>query len=400
MSEHKVEVVPFKLKPCPNSDRLSIAHIKGWQCVVRTEDFKNESLGIYIPIDSVVPDTEEFSFLDMPSKNVSIEEYKQKLVCEGAKFVRLKNRRVHTIKLRGNISQGILLPASAYNVSVGQDVTSMLNITKYKPQETKSTSKFFGSGQSGFLRDNDPVFSKYTDMEDIKNYPDVFEDGEQVTITEKIHGTNFRVGRISDKIYVGSHNKIHVESIPVYNVKTCFKFIQKIFRLKTEHFPNFMLSKIIKTNPFVYHKIVKEFKLIDKLHELFAILGRDKEVIQIILYGEIYGKGVQDLTYGCEKQELVIFDIMVDGVYLPWQEVISCCGIMGLKTVPVLYTGKFSMDKVKECTEGMSTIAPNQMKEGSVIKPIEERFAYNLGRVILKSRSEAYLEKTNRTDFH
>ncbi len=80
MSEHKVEVVPFKLKPCPNSDRLSIAHIKGWQCVVRTEDFKNESLGIYIPIDSVVPDTEEFSFLDMSSKNVSIEEYKQKLV--------------------------------------------------------------------------------------------------------------------------------------------------------------------------------------------------------------------------------------------------------------------------------------------------------------------------------
>ncbi|KKK88690.1 hypothetical protein LCGC14_2740580, partial [marine sediment metagenome] len=108
MSNLKVEVVPIKLIPHENSDNLSIVHVKGWQVVVRTDDFEGIELGAYIPIDSILPQTDEWEFL---------KQHKY---------------RVKTIKLRGMISQGLLIPALEKWVE-GLDVTEELKIQKYEP---------------------------------------------------------------------------------------------------------------------------------------------------------------------------------------------------------------------------------------------------------------------------
>ena len=63
MSNHSCDVVQVKLEEHPNADSLSIVRVGGYQCIVRTEDWKDGDLAVYVPPDSVVPDTEAFAFL-------------------------------------------------------------------------------------------------------------------------------------------------------------------------------------------------------------------------------------------------------------------------------------------------------------------------------------------------
>lgn len=101
------------LKTIENADKICIAIVDGWQCIVKKDEFKIGDEVIYIEIDSIVPEREEFEFL------------------------RKRNFRVRTIKLRGYVSQGLVLPLSflpdkKYNLD--DDVTDILGITKYDPE--------------------------------------------------------------------------------------------------------------------------------------------------------------------------------------------------------------------------------------------------------------------------
>src|SRR5574337_1686034 len=91
MSTLKVESVKIEqIHAHPNADRLEIAQIKGWQCIVQKDRYKAGDLAVYIPIDSVLPETVESKLFPPDSK------------------VKLSGSRVKTIKLRGIISQGML----------------------------------------------------------------------------------------------------------------------------------------------------------------------------------------------------------------------------------------------------------------------------------------------------
>src|SRR5512143_3725667 len=112
MSNHTCEVVPVVLVPHPNADNLRLVHVKGWIVVVRTEEWQGVSRGIYIPPDSVVPDTPEWSWLE--------------------------NRRIRARKFRGVVSYGLLVPAPA-DAIVGMDYADRLGITHYEPPLELST---------------------------------------------------------------------------------------------------------------------------------------------------------------------------------------------------------------------------------------------------------------------
>src|ERR1017187_10408415 len=91
MSDFKCEVVPVVLETHPNAEKLSIVRVfDGYQVCVHTEDWKYLDKGIYIPPDSVVPDTEQFKFL------------------EG-------HLRIKAKKLRGIESYGLLVPVPLEN---------------------------------------------------------------------------------------------------------------------------------------------------------------------------------------------------------------------------------------------------------------------------------------------
>ena len=123
------------IQPIPNADAIEKAVVDGWEVVVAKKDnFKVGDLVIYIEIDSIVPKTEGFEFL------------------------KKKNYRIRTIKMRGQISQGLILPLSfldtqkrLFGYKLGDDVTEILGIKKYDPQGEKELSEANNSINSNFV---------------------------------------------------------------------------------------------------------------------------------------------------------------------------------------------------------------------------------------------------------
>ena len=361
----KVEVVEIKdIQPHPNADRLEIALVKGWNCVVRKGEYKIGDKAIYFPIDSILPPKIECAIFGPNSK------------------VKLHKSRVKTIKLRGAVSQGLLVDLPTLGIAsdcvLGVDLTDRFGVKKYEPVVP---NRNLTGGFKVRKHKNNEHFKKYTEIENIKNYPEIFQDSETVIITEKIHGTNFRCGWVPAvrrwdkfKSYImgnkgyqfvfGSHN------VQLQGQETqCKDFYEKN----------------------VYTKIVKQYDLKNKI-------GYNE-----IVYGEIYGDGIQkNYKYGCGPNEhkLVIFDLMWNGLYIGHDSLINYCKNKNLDIVPELYRGPFNVEKVRELTKGDSVLFPLQtIREGVVIKPIYEQRSY-IGRKILKFVSDEYLLRKGNTDFH
>jgi RNA ligase (TIGR02306 family) len=125
----------------------------------------------------------------------------------------------------------------------------------------------------------------------------------------------------------------------------------------------------------------------------------------VIVFGEIYGAGIQDLDYGV-KRGYRVFDISIDGKYLPWHLLKAECECFGVETVPLLYFGPFSQEVVKEHTYGKTTLAdPSDIqskfkdREGCVITAADETYyAPTGGRMIVKSVSADYLDRKGAQD--
>jgi len=338
MSTLKVEIVSFTLQPHPNANTLSIANVKGWNCVVKTDELKDQSLAVYIPIDSIVPKLEIFKFL---------EKY---------------NYRVRTVKIRGVISQGLLMPLSILpqkdeagnNIiyTEGQDVTNILGITKYEPPVPIHLS--------GTMVSSPSEFRKYTDIENYKNYPNIFRKGDKIIITEKIHGTNARFAIINGQFFVGSHK----------------------VALREE-----------KGN--LFWEVARKYDIERILRERFS--GED-----VILYGEIYGKKVQELDYGrSDSYGFVFYDIFTRDKFLDTMWLKRFWNYSGIRMVPILYEGGFN----ELCLNHANgpTILGNEvhMREGIVIKSQIEENHPKIGRKILKYVSEEYLlSKHKKTEYH
>lgn len=177
MSTHTCPVVEVKLYPHPNADNLSLVYPfgeGGFQVIVKTDDWKHNILGVYIPPDSIVPNTEEFAFLE--GKN-----------------------RIKVRKFRKVYSQGLLihLPKSIKNVQVGDDLMERMGIEAYvSPIEIQ----IGGDAEGG------PAVIVY-DIENGLHYPNIFSPDEKVIITEKIHGANSKFMFANDRMYCGSRRQ-------------------------------------------------------------------------------------------------------------------------------------------------------------------------------------------------
>ena len=122
----------------------------------------------------------------------------------------------------------------------------------------------------------------------------------------------------------------------------------------------------------------------------------------MILFGEVYGSKVQNLSYGHNGSlGFVAFDLLVDGRYLDPDDFASRCAAHGVPTAPVVYRGPYSLDAVRGVSGG-STVLGNggHIREGVVVRPIRERTDPKVGRVILKYLSDEYLFAKGITDTH
>lgn len=321
MSSLIVKVRKFTRLPHPNADAMFIAVPDGtsWRCCCRTDSYENEDLGIYIPVDSIIP-------ADMAA------ELKLPNTKEG------EPHRVRTIRLRAQLSQGLLLPNKG-RFKEGEDVAATLGITKYVAPEPSNED----------LRRFPPEFVKYTDIENIMNFPNVLQEGEEVIMTEKVDGCTFRAGWINGEFYCGS-------------AKTAFK-------------------------PDV------NSKWLDVAHK-YDLVSKLRDYPNTVVYGELFGAGVQSLRYGLDDSwDLRVFDIYLglEDRYANFDEMVEWCEKLDLPMVPLIYRGEFNQDVLRQHTTGDSTMA-SHIREGVVVKPVKERWDFDssLGRVVLKSINPDY----------
>ena len=369
MSTFRVEVVTIDtVSTHPNAERLELATVKGWQCCVQKGYWQAGDKCVYIPVDSVLPPAVEGVLFGPASK------------------VKLSKSRVKTIKLRGAISQGMVADLADFDhlgvteaEAVGTDLAERLQITKYEQPEEKGSTPPSGKPRAK----QNPLFRKYTDLENFKNYPGVFQEGEEVFITEKIHGTNFRCGWLP------------------YAPSTLWKRVLKFLNLAPQYefvFGSRNVQLQDKGNEWtgfyesnVYAKIVEQY-------DLRKILQPNE-----VAYGEIYGDSIQkNYRYGCDEgqQELVLFDLMVNGEYLNPEQFFNWADRNDLPTVPLLYSGPYNEATAKMLATGDSILHTEQhTKEGIVIKPAMDAVTY-MGRKVLKLINDDYLLRDDTTDFH
>ncbi len=218
------------------------------------------------------------------------------------------------------------------------------------------------------------MFHQYTDIQNHYRYPDAIPTGTIVRVTEKIHGTNSRVGVVFCEgefaFMAGSHKK---------NRKKEFESVASL-----------------------YWKPLEIEGVLNMLNTLCD--GRRN----IVVFSEIYGPGVQDTDYGIPAGDIGyrVFDITDDGDYLDWDIVKAMCDNNQVELVPLLYKGPFSQKMVEELTSGPTTlVTPEGIKskfkgrEGIVITPVVEAYSEILGgRMILKSKSADYLDRKGAED--
>lgn len=345
-----VEICEIKeIKEHPNADRLEIAVVKGWNCLVGKGEYKVGDAVVYVPVDSVLP-------TDLGDR-LGIRNY----------LGGNRQNRVRCAKLRGEMSYGLIID-NEENWEVGTDVAEHYGIVKYEPPVR---------GQAGDAAPEDPLFPKYTDIENIRNFPDVFEKGEKVVITEKVDGTNCR---ISYSIF---------EDIPEWKAGS--------HKVKRKRPPD----EEIETNTYWYPYTLESVR-----NMLTAMVAGDLPVKPkcVVLYGEVYGAvrgGHKSMHYGKPGSlNFVAFSIKWDGKYLDWAMFESWCRHYNVPMVPMIEVCDFDMEKIEELSAGPSLLAAQNgtqhMREGIVICSYGERSEWKCDRAILKMLNPDYLLMKNK----
>ena len=316
-----------------NADALELAQIKGWQCVIPKGRYAMGDLVTYIPIDAVIPAEH--------SDRWGFTKY-------------LSNGRVRCAKLRGEPSFGVIVDLEDAAWPEGEDVKDRYGITKYVPPIK------LGAGDAA---PSHPLFPEYTDVENLRNFPAVFTEGEEVFATEKLHGTSCRLGLIEGEEMAGS---------------------MSVRRARPES-----LADSLYWQPM-------------QIEGVTALLERlGQEARQVILYGEVFGSKIQNLNYGLVGTlGFRAFDLLVDGKFLDSAAFFETCAEFGVPTVPLLYRGPYALDTIKALSEGPTTLAADHIREGVVVKPARERTDPKIGRVCLKYIGDPYLFAKNVTDSH
>ena len=181
----------WKIEPIEGADRIELAHVLGWQCVVNKGQFQSMDIGVYFEIDSFLPIRPEFEFMRATSYK------KSDVMGEGFKL--------RTMRFRGEISQGLLLPLSQFpqipvETEIGTDVTELLGVKKWEIEERVTT----GGTAIGTL----PYDIPHTDETRVQEEPALIQEfaGLEYYISTKMDGSSHSIGIDENGFHVTGHN--------------------------------------------------------------------------------------------------------------------------------------------------------------------------------------------------
>jgi len=314
MSTFKATVVKIgALHKHHDADTLFITKVFDYTVIVKNGEVSEGDLAVYIPITAILPKND-------------------------ARFAHLfgSDGRIRPRKIRGVFSMGALVKASP-GMLEGDDVTEALNIKRWEPPEDSDDERETPADIE--------MLPRYVNIDNLRTWPNVLQDQEEVVIREKFHGNNIRF-TFTDQLIVASRRAIIHES-----------------------------------EDSIFNAIRKKYDLASKM----------KQHQDIVVFGEAIG--CKDLQYGFTQTNpgLVLFEAQNTKTmsYLSDEEFEKFISELKLTAATLLHRGPWSK-QLLTLANGQSSLGHN-IKEGFVVKPVVDRFAKGIGRVILKYHSEKFL---------
>jgi RNA ligase (TIGR02306 family) len=330
MMERKLATVRkiTNIRPIEGADMIELATVGGWNVVVGKDiGHKVGDMVVYCEIDSFLPIRDVFEFLRKSS-------FKKMGDQEGF--------RLKTIKLRGQVSQGLILPisvvpitqfASAYTLPEGMDVTEMLGIVKYEPP--------IPAELSGKVKGLFPSFLRKTDEERVQNLTKEYEQykslGRKFYVTEKLDGSS-----------------------------ATFYYNDGVFGVCSRNL------ELLETEGNTFWKVARELDLENKMRDFG---------VNISLQGELIGEGIQGNPYKIKGQTVKFFNLFdIDlQVYHSLAHLDRALGIMGIKMVPIVDEFFVLPDTIEELlkyAEDKSVLNDKTEREGVVVRSMDRTISF------------------------
>jgi RNA ligase (TIGR02306 family) len=333
-----------EIKSHDNSDNLALATILGWQVVIKKGEFKEGQKVIYFEIDSLLPDK------------------------EWSEFLKDKHFRIKTIKLRGEISQGLLMPLSILGDDIneddyeeGLDLTKTIGVQKYCYDADESTI----------------IIGK---------------NGEKIERKVKVSTFPDHLIQKSDEPRIQGSPKLlnHFKGKPYYAALK-YDGTSATYLLNPEDPEDFMICSRNQRREYdlddVYSVAADKYKIKEKLKELGP---------NYIIQCEIFGMKVQKNLFNMNSIAIAIFTVydMETKTYLNFQETIDFCTKFDLPMVEVIDKGdefNYSIDDLKKLSKGCYTGTKNA-REGLVFR-LQENWIDKYNRYSFKIINDDYLMK-------
>ena len=336
-----------EVRAIEGADNIELVIAGGWNAITKKGEFKVDDLTIIATTDAVIP--------EKLSESMGVTSYLR------------KGGRVRTVKLRGVYSECLIIPTKYLSGNLtmgdydfiidGRDCMETLKITKYEPPVKQIQ---LSSGRKIKWRDNQN-FHIYYKFPNLKNVGGMFTEEDTVEISRKIHGTNARYG-IVRKTKLSFWDKVKkffrladkwIDYEYIYGSHNCEKGSDSQGFYSTD----------------VWRTVAEKYKIKERLWSY--IKNRNVEIGEgIILYGEIYGAGIQkNYDYGLTDIEFAGFDVKLRGEYLStydaWQLVKNH---IDLPYVEVLHYGDWTQEIQDKFTFNNFIEGTKVPHEGIVIK--------------------------------
>lgn len=336
----------WKVEPIEGADRIELAHVLGWQCVVIKGQFQPMDTALYFEIDSFLPIRDEFEFLRTSSYK------KTDIMGEGF--------RLRTLRFRGQISQGLLLPISQFaeipkESTVGTDVTELLGVRKWEIEERATT----GGTAIGTL----PYDIPHTDETRVQENPELIQafTGLEYYISTKMDGSSHSIGIDENGFHVTGHN----------------------YEYKDDGSSSF-------------YKLVKARGYQAKLEGYAKAQGLKTLTIQ----GEFCAPGIQQNRLRLARPEWYVFTIRENGKRVGLKRMLQICKALDMTSVPIEEVDTDLPSKyptVEALLQRADGEYPNGgKKEGIVIRPTEPVFSPLISASLsMKVVSNKYLLKND-----
>ena len=333
------------IQPIEGADMIELAIVNGWKVVVaKAVGHKIGNMVVYCEIDSFLPVREEFEFLRKSSfKKMGGEE----------------GFRLKTIRLRGQVSQGLILPMEIFGdfgwtAYEGLDVTERLGIVKYEPPMPAQLS--------GVAKGYFPSFIRKTDEERVQNLAKEYSEMKTRTyyVTEKLDGSSATYYMKDGEFGVCSRNlELAEPEAFVEGMIMCEDGIERPRQQNT------------------FWKVAQEMKIKEKLEKACKELGRN-----LSIQGELIGEGIQGNPYKIKGQTLRlynIFDIDSQEYFGLPMFLAAAEHTLDLPVVPVLDTHFHlpeTIDELIKYADGKSVLYNTTDREGVVIRTLDRKYSF------------------------